>query len=63
LQEKLQWLLIGRPTNLASKRDQKQDLSANSLWLEKICQTMLLINELPHNIIGFGLIKENYISR
>jgi len=47
---------------LASKRDKKQDLSADSLWLEKICQTMLLINELPHSIISFDLIKENYTS-
>jgi len=35
---------------------------ADSCGFEKICQTMLLINELPHRIIGFGLIKENYIS-
>jgi len=47
---------------LASKRDQKRDQSADSLLLEKIYQSMLLINELPHSIISFGLIKENYIS-
>ena len=42
------------------QKEIKNDIwSADGLWLEKICRTMPLINELLHRIISFGLI---YVS-